>query len=304
MSPMDDDTSIAVSGDLEHIPLRRELMEGERYHTTDGSSYENHEDARASFERQNDENKGICEQCICATCCLGYPLIDNSEPCFWIMCLMGCVGLVYAGVETWWFFLLFSAIAIVASFIAGWRVRKLGVAKQLMESVTEFKHQNDILTAEIDELHTNNRNLTNEVLHFTHVNEKMSIEVKVLNRENQNFHKLNGLLKENVGDVEATKKQLFALLGKYEKENEKFQANNLMHLFFLVDRDNNSFLTQVECTQMNQYVLNIYGISMDLDKLDEDKDEKITIKEFVNGLRNKMNAKNISNQDSFSQITL
>lgn len=290
-----------VINDLEQQPLRTELMVGERYDNSD--SYSNHQ---ADLDRYNNDGGGhsICQQCLCASFCLGYPLIDNSEPCFWIMFLLGLAGIIYAGFETWWFFLLFSTIAVVVSFIAGWRVRKLGVAKQLMESVTNLKEQNEVLINEVEELNTNNRILKNELVHFSRLNEKYTQENRVLAHENQKFLKLNGLLKDNVIDIKTTKDQLFALIERYEKENEKFEANNLMHLFFIVDRDNSSFLTTEECSQMNVYVKNIYDIDMNLDKLDKDKDQKITITEFVNGLRNKMNAKKISNQDSFKEITL
>lgn len=277
---------IINESNTEHVPLQTELMQGERY-----NDYGNTEEFDMAHENA-EVNHGMFDNCICASCCLGYPLVDNSEPCFWILCSLGIVGIIYAGIETWWFFVLLSGIAVVVSFVAGWRIRKLGVAKQVMESVSEFKHQNTVLTHKVGELKTTNRDLTIQVIRFTRINDANRIQIQELASENRKFLKLNGLLEGNVENIETAKNQLFALLDKYERENEKFKANNLMSLFFLVDRDNNSFLTTDECMEMNEYVRNVYNIDMSAHLLDTNNDTRITIKEFTDGLRNELDARN------------
>lgn len=165
-------------------------------------------------------------------------LIDYSEPCFWLLAVTGGIGVVYSGIESWWYFTFGSIVAVLCAFIAGWRVRVLGLAQNLEESVNNLEHNNQQLARE---------------------NTKLQNEVSTLQTEINKFSKMVGLLGNNVTGIDNVKQELFLLVDKYEMANKRFESNNLMDLFFLVDKDKNSFLSPGELTQMKEYVKAFYG---------------------------------------------
>lgn len=179
-------------------------------------------------------------------------MIDLSEPVV-VCALVASVasgGVAAVGGHT--FIMISSLVSAVGTAIAEWRIRMLGVAKALMESVDELNEEIDGLKME---------------------NDKLADEVK-------KFENIVGLLDENVGDVEKVKDELFKLWKDYQRENRRAQANNLLSLYSLVDKDRNSVLSKSELDQMSVYIKEVYGETFDFDALDRDDDGGVSIGEF------------------------
>ena len=148
---------------------------------------------------------------------------------------------------------------ILIFLISEWRIRKLAIAKKLMESVNNFSEENI----------------------------KLKNEINVFRDENDKFKEILGLFGDNVEDIEKTKKDLIDLYEKYRIENERYVSNNLLNLFGLVDKDQNSILDENEIKRMKEYIKIVYKQDFDFDILDKNQDGSISLKEFFDKFRSK-----------------
>lgn len=225
-------------------------------------------------------------------CC---PIVDYSEPFLWLVLVFGVVGLIFALVKEHWISVALSASAIVMSVVSLWRIRKLGIAYFLMESVdrltkenqrlgtsvSELQETNDSLSKRITELHDVERQLKEGNREMKRISVLQSDQLTKFKTENTKLMEAVGLVGENVTDLEVAKNQLFALLDDIKKENDRAQANNQVQLFLTVDRDKDERLNKSEIEQMRGYCELVYGKKLDLSQLDTDNDGLVSFKEFV-----------------------
>jgi len=217
-----------------------------------------------------------------AQSCCKFEIIDKSE---WIIIPGICLavgGFVFAVVSGPVGLAVVTGVVVVAGLVAEWRVRALGVAKKLMDSVNDLKDENDKLK------------LMNEVFEtqlgiFGDENDKLKLINIKFGSEIEKFENVVGLLGDNVEDLESAKTQLFDLYNKYKIENDKQESNNLLTLFGLVDKNQDSRLSKTELQRMREYIKIVYNEDFDFDILDSDDDGVVSLKEFFEKFRNRNN---------------
>ena len=201
--------------------------------------------------------------------CCKFEIIDKSELLiipgicialggFVLSLIAGPIGMVVA-----------TGVVAVVSLVAEWRVRALGIAKKLMDSVHDLKDENERLKVTNEEFKSNIKNLESEI---------------------NKFEDMVGLLGDNVEDLEQAKNQLFDLYKKYKDENDRQESNNLLTLFGLVDKNEDSKLSKKELIRMKEYIKIVYNEEFDFDILDSDDDDYVSLKEFFEKFRNRKNA--------------
>ena len=199
----------------------------------------------------------ILGNCIGYLNCFNVKIIDMSEPLIMSGVMCGCVGIVYGIITGGVGITVIGGIVTVSGLVAEWRVRALGIAKKLMDSLDEMKKEN----------------------------EKLRGDIIKFEEEIENFKGIVGLLGDNVDDIEGIKVELFDLYKKYKKENDKCMSNNLLTLFGLIDKDDDSILDLVEMGKMKEYIKIVYGEDIDFNKLDVDMDGGVSLKEFFEKFR-------------------
>lgn len=203
--------------------------------------------------------------------CCNISLIDYSEPLVVTGFILGAAGFTMALISGTTGLIVITGIVTVSSAVAEWRIRSLGIAKKLMDSVKTLESEND-------ELRENNKELQEEIYKFQDNN-------NILQSEINKFQDILGLLNNNVTDIEDAKKELFDLYNKYKIENNKQQSNNLLTLFGLVDKNQDSKLSQDELIRLKEYIKIVYKRDFNFDILDKDDDGYVSLQEFFEKFR-------------------
>jgi hypothetical protein len=217
-----------------------------------------------------------------AQSCCKFEIIDKSE---WIIIPGICLavgGFVFAVVSGPVGLAVVTGVVVVAGLVAEWRVRALGVAKKLMDSVNDLKDEND-------KLRLMNEIFETQIETFGSENDKLKLINIKFGSEIEKFENVVGLLGDNVEDLESAKTQLFELYNKYKIENDKQESNNLLTLFGLVDKNQDSRLSKTELQRMREYIKIVYNEDFDFDILDSDDDGVVSLKEFFEKFRNRNN---------------
>ena len=102
------------------------------------------------------------------------------------------------------------------------------------------------------------------------------------------------MLDDNIHDIDQVKTQLFDLYKKYKDENDRQESNNLLTLFGLVDKNEDSRLSSSEIKRMKEYIKIVYKEEFDFDILDTDDDGFVSLSEFFEKFRNRNNV-NVAN---------
>ena len=191
--------------------------------------------------------------------CCRFEIIDKSEYIVIPSIFIALGGFVFAIVAGPTGMAVATGVVAVSGMVAEWRIRALGVAKKLMDSVRDLKDENERLK------------LTN-----------LEFEADLVK-----FEDMIGLLGDNVGDLEVAKNQLFELYQKYKDENDRQESNNLLTLFGLVDKNEDSKLSQQEIKRMKEYIRIVYKEEFDFDSLDSDDDGFVSLEEFFQKFRNR-----------------
>lgn len=201
-------------------------------------------------------------------------VVDYSEPVIWIATVFGVISLVYAILSAPTYWLVASVVLLVLGCLSTWRIRKLGVAFALMESVDDLRVENTRLAGEVDSLEEVGVQLEEGNRVLTENNDRLAEDLG-------KFEGMVGLLGEGVGDIEAAKKGLVLLYDNYKKENARYQANNTLSLFTIVDGDRSGDLSEEEVKRMQGYIRAAYGFELDLKDHDTNHDCAISLEEFV-----------------------
>jgi len=213
--------------------------------------------------------------------CSSFDVVDKSEyivvPS--ILLSLGCFAVSLAN-DSSVAITATTGIVTVSGMVAEWRIRALGIAKKLMDSVHDIKGENEKLKDSVYDIKEENEKLkaTNMLIE----DELGKFESEVGKLEN-----IVGLMGDNVGDIEAAKTQLFGLYQKYKTENDKQESNNLLTLFGLVDKDKDSRLSKSEIKRMEEYIKIVYKEDFNFNTLDSDEDGFISLSEFFEKFRNR-----------------
>lgn len=177
---------------------------------------------------------------------------DVSEPCILLGIGSSLSVLVYSFVDSIGWMSVISSVILLSGCVSEYRVRKLSLAKDLSESV-------DVLGKE---------------------NEKLKIEVHKLEDDVSKLDSIVGVVGNTSTSLKNTRDKLIELYNKYRRENDRYESNNLLSLFGLVDKDNNSKLDPSEIERMKEYIRIVYKKEFDFDILDKDGDGCVSLQEF------------------------
>lgn len=109
-------------------------------------------------------------------------------------------------------------------------------------------------------------------------------ENEVLIKQNKELKGIVGLLDGTEKNLAETEKKLFQNYSMLHAETKKHAQNNLVHFFTSVDSDRNGTLEAEEIDILRDFAKRVYDV--DLSALDANKDGNISLKEFVDFLKN------------------
>ncbi len=215
-------------------------------------------------------------------------VIDYSEPFFLLVAILSTIGAVEAAIERRIFSLVVLLVACLGFLVSLWRVRKLGVAASLAESVELMKEQLSDMETQCDTLRSasvrfaaENENLKNQIARMGTVCAELRNTSMEFAAENNDLREIVGLVGDKVGDVNKAAFSLQRLYQKYKSENQRQEFNNLVGLVLAVDRDENSRLDEKELDLLVSHFSQVYGVVFDRSKLAHDEDGFVTIAETL-----------------------
>ena len=232
-----------------------------------GDGHDSHLEQGGIAQTQSDSNqhrKGIFTR-------LG--IIDKTEPILITGILTAVAGICYSFATDKTEYLIANSLMGVTSLVAEFRVRYLGTAKKLSDSVDELK-------LEITDLQKENGKLSQQV-------DLMKGEVKDFEEENDKFKRSLNLLGGEVDDIEDATEKLFALYEKVNAENKRAESNNLLSLFLLVDQNKDNSLDESEMHKLRKFIKIVYNKDYNFELLDRDHDGRVDIKEFFEKFRDR-----------------
>lgn len=203
-------------------------------------------------------------------------LSDKSEPCIWMLTVVGVVGIVVSVIQASTFGMVVAVCMTVLGLLSSWRVRVLGIAHSLMESVSRLHNENNRLSTEVAGLRTIRTSLE---IHL-HDQEEMVDKLKEVSAD---YEGMLGILGTNVSGVEEASERLRSLYKMYKEENLKQERNNIVQLFHIIDKDNNGVLTSKEMEQMKKYVRVAYG--KDMTQYDTDSNGSVSLEELIMSIK-------------------
>lgn len=227
-----------------------------------------------TVERSYSVNKG---------CCHDTSIVDNSEPCVWLLGAMGVMGLIAGIIQGSTIGVVIGACLILLGLISSWRIRVLGQAYAIMKSVHRLEMVNDSLAATNDKLETEITRFRKTQTNMERQIREQEIQNTLLTEQINTFQGIVGLLGENVTDIEHSTAQLNEIYYKYKAENVRQTRNNLMQLFFIMDKDENGVLTKEELDSMKHAVEEIRGCTMK--EVDTDGNGEVSIQEFIDAVQ-------------------
>nr|QBK93656.1 MAG: uncharacterized protein LCPAC404_03600 [Pithovirus LCPAC404] len=243
---------------------------------------------------------------------------DFSRPVFGIGALIALINGIYSLFVSSTVIVVSFGILLITEIIAIYRITVLWQAKKIAESINDFEDQNNILTeentrlkkntdklelvgtklqTEVDDLKDTEIKLKNSVQEFyeTQINLQSNIEelTGITEKQNENiknYELILGLFENEVGNIDNVRKELSELVAKYKYENFIQEANNLLTLFGLIDKNRDGSLSEDEMKEMNTYITIVYGETYDFGQLDKDLDGAVSLKEFFEKFRDRDNS--------------
>jgi hypothetical protein len=199
-------------------------------------------------------------------------LVDYSEPVIWVMGVFGAISIVIGAIPVHIFVVTLASSLALLGCLSGWRVRRLGIAATLMDSVDDLREENNRLVQELATLKE-----TTDALGET--NRRFEKNNLRLENANEGLKGIIGLAGDTLGDMDKMSDRLIALYNKYHEENLRQEKNNMLQLFDVIDRDNDGILDASEVEKLRHYVKTAYN--RDIDSFDGDNDGAIRLDEFV-----------------------
>jgi cell division protein FtsB len=193
---------------------------------------------------------------------------DYSQPIFTLTGAFGGIGAIINAIEGESLDIALSVTMSLSSLLAWYRVRRLGEAKAVMDSVNQLKIQNDELEQQTNTLEQENDELKES-------NDQLNKLEKNLTNDINQLREVLGIVDTQNENVDQIQKKLLDTYRKLKDENEKYNKLNRTNMFLTADTNNDGIIDKNE-----QKILNI----INLDKINADKnnDGKVTMDEFLN----------------------
>ncbi len=198
-----------------------------------------------------------------------FSVVDYSQYLFGLTGLFGSIGIITNSIEGESFDIVLNSTMAISSIVAWYRVRRLGEAKTVMESVDDLKLQNDNLEQTQNELE-----IENDELKIT--NDKLAETETKLTGDINDLRILVGIFGNNNMTSEEIQVKLLSSLKQLEKENKKHEKLNKGQAFLIADANKDGKLTGNEIEVLQDITLD------DISRIDKNKDKKITKDEYLN----------------------
>jgi hypothetical protein len=203
-------------------------------------------------------------------------IVDCSEPFFVIFGITGLIGLIINIINSHNFDIAVASFCFLSSTIGVWRVRKLGIAKKIMDSVNDLKLENL-------RLHETEQHLERENILLKNTNNELKNTSIQLSNDINKFKTLTNIMDTNNKTSEEIQDELLHTIERYEKENKRHEINNKISLFYTADQNRDGFLNTEEIYIIKKILKDEYNINS---VLDTNRDGKITRKEFLDKVLN------------------
>ena len=157
---------------------------------------------------------------------------DFSQPIFQLTSAVGGIGTVTNIIEGESFDTTLNVIMTISSLLALWRVKKLGEAQSIMDSVNDLEDQNKTLQEENDELKESNDQLN-------------ALEVKLQN-DLDVLKDIMGIVDTQNKSSEQIKEEMVKIYKNLKTENEKYTKLNKVNTFLTADTNNDGVISEQE----------------------------------------------------------
>jgi hypothetical protein len=198
-------------------------------------------------------------------------IVDCSEPFFVIFGITGFIGLIINIINSHNFDIAVASFCFLSSTIGVWRVRKLGIAKKIMDSINDLKLENM-------RLEETEKQLERENLLLKNTNDELKETSTQLSNDIDKFKILTNIMDTNNKTSEEIQEDLLNTVERYEKENKRYEINNKISLFYTADQNRDGFLSKEEIYIIKKILKDEYNIDY---ILDTNQDGEITRKEFL-----------------------
>ena len=193
---------------------------------------------------------------------------DYSQPIFTLTGAFGSIGIIINAIEGESLDIALSATMALSSLLAWYRVRRLGEAKAVMDSVNELKIQNDELEAQTNTLEEENNELKES-------NDQLNALEKELTLDISNLRGVLGIVDIQNETAEQIQKKMLDVYDKLKSENYMYNKLNKTNMFLTADKNNDGVIDKSE-----KKILEI--IDLDGNKNpDKNNDGKITMSEYL-----------------------
>lgn len=225
-----------------------------------------------------------------AGCLVCFRGTDWSHPVFVIGIAVAAVNLVLYGVTGSLFACASYSVMLLVLLLAVGRVTCLTCLRHRYDDLMDdqrfaLEHTEKKLEQSLKKMHLDQVLFRQEVSRLKDVEQSLVGEVRDLERVRDDFRKLFKIIGSEVHDVEQVEKKLLDLYHRFRRENYRYETNNIVALFSIVDRDKDGRLSPHEMREMSTHVENVYGKHLDFHSLDLDQDGFVTLEEFVTAFK-------------------
>lgn len=192
---------------------------------------------------------------------------DYSQPVFTLTGAFGGVGAIINAVEGESFDIALSAVMALSSLLAWYRVRRLGEAKAVMDSVSELKQQNDELEQQTNTLQEENDELKES-------NDQLNALEQELTKDIESLRGVIGIVDTQNKTAKEIQDELVQAAKKLKDENDRYERLNKTNTFLTADRNNDGVIDESE-----KIILETIDIGSS--EADKNNDGKITMNEYI-----------------------
>jgi len=195
-----------------------------------------------------------------------------SQPIFAVTGSLGGIGIVINSIQGETLDIIICSIMSLGSVLAWFRVRKLGEAQSVMDSVQVLETQNQELQNSTSILQEENENLkeSNDQLN--------ALEIKLTN-DLGDLRNVLGIVDIQNKTAQEIQNELIQTAEKLKIQNTKYEKLNKINAFFVSDENHDGKLTENELDTLHTIGLNS---DENVTDYDSNSDGQITKEEYLN----------------------
>lgn len=194
--------------------------------------------------------------------------VDFSQPIFAITGSFGGAGLIVNSLQGESFDVALSGMMALGSLLAWFRVRRLGEAQSVMDSVQDLENQNQHLQNQTTVLEIENGELKESNDQLNDLENKLKSDLGYL-------RKVIGIADTQSKSAQQIQDEMIKNYKNYKIENDKYEKLNKVNTFLTSDINNDGVITNNEINLLESISLSTTS------NLDYNNDGKITMEEYI-----------------------